>query len=249
MKILVTCDWHAGLVVGGYDAYEDLFGRDGVVWQVVEATREADLLVIAGDVFHGPRPKPRENTAVIRALQEVKCPFVAIPGNHDEASGLEPDALEPLRVSQFNQDCAMPKWPTSSVLGLGETFAFVPYMNDTKATHYERVKGEFPTTLLNPPASSQDLVDGVFRELLECRGLKGVFAHHDLEGAVAGTEARLLRGKRVALPPAAFDLGCRVVNGHIHRRQRLRNVWMPGSLLPTDMDEREDQKGYMILEV
>lgn len=46
-------------------------------------TRQATLLVVAGDLFDAPTPAAGDVSAVCAAIGAIPCPVLAIPGNHD----------------------------------------------------------------------------------------------------------------------------------------------------------------------
>jgi DNA repair exonuclease SbcCD nuclease subunit len=238
VKIVVSGDWHIGLVVQGYDANPDI---EEAAMEVVRAANDADMFVLPGDLFHSSRPRPKDYALAIRLLSMIEKPAVVLKGNHDETGGAEMDALGPL--------AEMRCWPQPSALVNGKVFvrgpwhsvefgpvlSFMPYMNDVKAKGWE-----------GGGKTAQEVVDRFFEEVPD-GGI--VFAHLDVDGAKVGTEGRHLRGKWLGMPESAHREGIRVVNGHLHQRQWFKNVVMPGSLLPTNMDEREDEKGYVVLEV
>lgn len=252
MKVIISGDWHLGLVVGGYDTHDDIVKAAKVV---VEATHLADLFVFGGDLFHYPRPEPREYATAINLLDSVGCPFVIIPGNHDAgkvgftriASGRpvpKPDALEPLRKIRWRVDAQILELPTLMELATGEVFLFAGHVSDAKARYEtrERLEGEL---------SAQGMIDEIFSEALRMKKLDGAFCHLDLAGARPGSEGAFLAGGKLEMPiNLARKFSCVVVNSHIHKRQTFKeNVLLPGSIIPTDFADIDGAKGYLELEV
>lgn len=238
MKIVASGDWHIGLVVQGYDANPDI---EEAAKAVIEAANRADLFVHLGDLFHSSKPRPKDYALAIRLISMFEQPSVWLKGNHDESGGAEVDALYPLdQIRCWPQPTALVNskvfvrgsWHS---VEFGPALSFLPYMNDVKAKGWE-----------GGGKTAQEVVDQFFDEVPD-DGI--VFTHLDVDGARVGTEGRHLRGKWLGMPDSAYRKGIRIVNGHLHQRQRFRNVVMPGSLLPTNMDEREDDKGYVVLEV
>lgn len=98
-RVLATADLHIG---SGSDYADDrLADQDGVLDQILTVARErqVDLIVIAGDVFHRPRPTPSELhvfARFVRRLAEAHIPAVAVLGNagHDQDGFGRPAALE-----------------------------------------------------------------------------------------------------------------------------------------------------------
>jgi len=99
--------------------------------------------------------------------------------------------------------------------------------------------------LLLPYGGEQKDIDSMVESV---GGIDAAFAHLNMEGAelhegmTSGVGGLMLPGqlKRVVYP---------VVNGHYHRRQHVGSVWMPGSLVPTDMGERGNERGWLELEL
>jgi DNA repair protein SbcD/Mre11 len=85
MKILHTGDWHVGKVLKGRDRHDE---HTAALGNIVAAARgeDADLVLIAGDLFDTAAPSPRAQGLVMRtllALREDGRQVVAIAGNHD----------------------------------------------------------------------------------------------------------------------------------------------------------------------
>lgn len=246
MRIIETGDWHLGLVVGGYDCHDDIVR---VAKMIVEATYEADLLVIGGDLFHRPRPTPRALAAAIYLLDSVGCPMVVIPGNHDAgrtgfirvANGRPvpaPDALEPLRKIRWRVDAHFPEAP--AIIRVNDKpMAFACHISDARAKFLSQ--GE---------ERAQEMINRLFIEASE-QEVVAVFSHLGCEGARPGSEDAFLAGGDLQIPLSlARQLQCPVVNQHIHRRQTIGdNIFLPGSIIPTDFADVDGQKGYITLEV
>lgn len=230
MKVVASGDWHLDLVVSGYDCHDDIVEAARVI---VDATQGADLFVHLGDLFHTHRPSPRAYAAAIELLDQVCCPFVVIKGNHDEAPGVQADALEPLKHIRFNQDHFFVTYPGCYEIA-GAPFAFAPYLNDSKARAVGR--------------SAQQEIDRFFEEMQG--GVEAVFCHLDVDGAELGSGA-FLRGGVLQMPLGRTKrLPVAVVNGHVHKRQKMEpNLWMPGSITDTYFSREDDARGYAVLEV
>lgn len=99
MRILATADLHIG--AGTDHRVDALADQRRTLVQIVTAAceREADLVLIAGDVFHRPKPTPAELHAFAmftRALAAAEIPAIACLGNagHDQLGTDLPTALE-----------------------------------------------------------------------------------------------------------------------------------------------------------
>ena len=88
MKILHTSDWHVGKVLKGRDRHDE---HVAVLRSIVAAAREheADVVLMAGDLFETAAPTARSQGLVMRtllALREDGRQVVVIAGNHDNPS-------------------------------------------------------------------------------------------------------------------------------------------------------------------
>ena len=91
MRILHTSDWHVGKVLKGRDRHEE---HVAVLGSIVRAARDedADLVLVAGDLFETAAPTAKSQGLVMRtllALREDGRQVVVIAGNHDNQSLLD----------------------------------------------------------------------------------------------------------------------------------------------------------------
>lgn len=97
MKILHTADWHLGKLLEGRSRLAE---QEIVLNQIVEETEkhQADMVVIAGDVFDNSHPSAAAEELLYRTLKRLSCHgrrlVAVIAGNHDQPSRLE--AVKPL---------------------------------------------------------------------------------------------------------------------------------------------------------
>jgi DNA repair protein SbcD/Mre11 len=86
MRILHTADWHLGRVFFQESLLDD---QAHLLEQVMRGVKEsnADVLIVAGDIFDRPNPK-REAVALFddfltEVYRDTETAIVAIAGNHD----------------------------------------------------------------------------------------------------------------------------------------------------------------------
>ncbi len=97
MKILHTGDWHIGKLLEGRSRLEE---QQQVLDQFVSMAREqeADIVLIAGDVFDNSHPSAAAEALLYQTLKDLSQNgsrlVVMIAGNHDQPSRLE--AITPL---------------------------------------------------------------------------------------------------------------------------------------------------------
>ena len=247
MKVAITGDWHIGAVVSGYDTLSDL----EIYQEIINATNNFDLLVIMGDLFHRSKPTPEAYANAIDLLNGIACQWILFPGNHDMGKGgftrinkdgdpvLSFDALEPLRRMIFESEGKVLSVP-----------GFYDHVHDEHV--YKLMVASHITDALAKKEfgkDAQQVINGLFVQANEV-GPDLCFCHLDVEGAQFGTEGSFMVGGTLRMPfHLAQKLNCRVFNGHIHKRQSIGNIEMPGSLIPTDFGDRDGTKGYLMIEV
>ncbi|MCA9824884.1 MAG: metallophosphoesterase, partial [Dehalococcoidia bacterium] len=189
-----------------------------------------DLLVVAGDVFHTPRPPEALVDRTLGSLAEVAAagiPVFVLAGNHDR-SQLPPSLwLGHPSVHVFDK-------PRTFVLERGDTTVAIGGLP------FSRRIG----------ASAPDLIraTGIGEVAADLRLLA---MHQSVDGARVGTHDFQFRPgsevlRREALPRSLTA----VVAGHVHRHQVLANgcsppVLYPGSIERTSFAEREEPKGFL----
>ena len=222
MKIVATSCWHLDLVLAGYDWAGDKLAASARE-EIMDATHGADLFVHCGDLFDTNRPSPQAYATVFKLFKTLGCPAILIRGNHD------PDTLAPFKEIEFNESVAVMDSPCVQNI-CGKNFLFAGHIRDRD------VNGD-----------AQKYVDDVFEHGIR-EGIVAGFSHLDMVGAKypTGIESQ---GIELHMPASHKKLSCMIVNGHIHKRQKIGNVIFCGSLLPTSVSERDEIKGGVILEV
>ena len=270
MKILHTADWHLGLRLRRVDRGDDLRRAVGRVMDHCE--REAvDVLLIAGDLFDS-YVRPDDICAAIEHLKGAVRPFLraggtilALTGNHDHevfcAILQHTLALADPSPSEFGERLGRGRFhlatrPTFFRLadppGPDVQFVLMPYPT---ASRY--LDGGF-----QPVESKPRQLLGGFRGVLDRMraharfdpGLQSVLAAHLYLGGVKLPNGReVIEADDVVCP--AEDLGtgwAYVALGHVHKAQALagyEHVRYSGSIERLRMDERDDAKGVVLVDV
>lgn len=104
IRLLHLADVHLGAPLGGFETAAESRSREllRAFRRIPDLARreKADALLIAGDLFDGPRPPDQAVAAVretVRRLREAGVHVFAVPGNHDALPldpGLYDDALD-----------------------------------------------------------------------------------------------------------------------------------------------------------
>ncbi len=96
VTLLHTSDWHVGKAIRGASRADE---HRAVLAEIAElvGAHEADIVVVAGDLFDSATPSPESEQIVyeaLLALASTGATVVVIAGNHDNARGLR--AVAPL---------------------------------------------------------------------------------------------------------------------------------------------------------
>ena len=221
MKIIATADVHLGMKFSGYGPRQaELAGeRFRALERVVEAGngRNADLLIVAGDLFHrvGVAAKIVERAAAI--LDRFTGAAIAVlPGNHDYRAS-EGDRL----WSGFRA-------------AAGDRTLVLDRAGAVDLSHYD-----LPVTLLVAPCDAQH---GATHRLAWATALErpdtpyviGV-AHGSIDGLTLDAEGHYFPMERQFLASLPADLW---LIGHTHRRHDERDVRVvvPGTPEPDGFD-------------
>src|SRR5215467_4035034 len=114
MKILHTSDWHVGKVLKGQDRHDEHVAVLGNL-AAAAGEHEADLVLVAGDLFETSAPTAKSQGLVMRtllSLREDGRQVVLIAGNHDNA-GLLDAVYRPVLGELGLHVLGMPKRPES----------------------------------------------------------------------------------------------------------------------------------------
>jgi exonuclease SbcD len=96
MRIIHTADWHLGQTLHSYErVYEHQQFLDWLIGEI--AAREADALLVSGDIFDNANPSSASQKQLYHFLQKVKIRspklnIVLVAGNHDSPGRLEAPA-------------------------------------------------------------------------------------------------------------------------------------------------------------
>ena len=250
MKIIHTADWHLGQTFYGYDrAREHAVFLDWLC-NIIETTN-ADLLLIAGDVFDSPNPSAEAQRMFYNFLTRVTCnndnlQVIVTAGNHDSAARLEaPNSL----LGVFN----------TSVSGV------VHYINGE--IDYERMivplkKGgcclAVPYLRQNDLPEAENYSEGVamfYSELYRIAKEKGyspiiAMGHLQASGAEVSvgdsSEYAIIGGMEGINARFANDSFAYTALGHLHKAQRVahrENIRYSGAPLPMSFAERKNRQG------
>lgn len=257
LKLIHTADWHLGQTFFGYDRDEE--HEAFLSWLTdLLVQQEADVLLIAGDVFDVANPSASAQRRFFRFLREANrrnphLQIVVIAGNHDSAARLEAPMplLEELNTSVIGMV------PRTDLCKVDFDSLLIPLYNKEGkrealclAVPYLR-QGDYPAS----EEAKDTYVEGVarmYRELYDyadSRRQPGeallAMGHLYAAGAELSEDdrsERVLVGGIESLSVEAFPEGLAYTAlGHIHKAQRVggrEHVRYAGSPLPMSFSER-----------
>lgn len=123
-----------------------------------------------------------------------------------------------------------------------EVVTILPYRAFAEV-HTEPTVWDSAGVVLVPWLYDQARVRAFLRDLPK-KEYKMLLFHGELDGAYVGPTDYVLKSKMTdeVIRPKRFGT---IFAGHLHRRQHLRGVWYPGSLIPKDFGELERDKGFL----
>ncbi|MFX0547229.1 exonuclease subunit SbcD [Roseovarius sp. S1116L3] len=265
MRIIHTADWHLGHSLNGWgreDEHRLYFQR---LADVIER-EEADVLLVAGDVFDSSNPSGEVQRLLYDALAAFKrrrpdLITVISGGNHDPAQRLEAPmpvlrALDVHVVATVQRregriDIARHLVPIKGPDGTPALYILaIPFLraSDLTGLHAE---GADPVV----DAASRFYAE-IAAQAQEVAGDVPIIATSHLHCAGGleseGAERRILIGGAHALPPSVFpDCLIYVALGHLHGQQTLKGgrVRYSGACFPLSSSEIRHSHGVTLIEM
>lgn len=260
MKILHTSDWHVGKVLKGRDRYDEHLA---VLRSIVQAARDedADLVLVAGDLFETAAPTARAQGLVVRtllALREEGRQVIAIAGNHDNQNLL--DAVYRTALGELGLHVlGTPKRPDAGgLLSLrtrgGEAFnvAALPFLSHRYAVRAAEIMvHDFSEHTLDYARRVGEILQ-VLTAGFSPDAVNIVTAHATLLGGRRGG------GERDVQTSLDYELSATifpatthyVALGHLHRQQEIPGpcpIFYSGSPLAIDFGEEANEPGALVV--
>jgi len=261
VRLLHTSDWHVGRTIRGRTRADE---HRAVLAEIaaVADQRDADLVVVAGDLFDTAAPTPDAKRIVTRALSALRgtgADVVAIGGNHD--NGAELDALRSwaeaagVTLRGTVRDRAADHVVVGRTDG-GEPWRIValPFLSQRYAIHATEM---FELTAAEANQTYADHISRLIAALCTdppVDAVNIVTAHLTVVGAkMGGGERDAHTIQSYAVPATVFPASVHYVAlGHLHRRQQVQGpapVHYAGSPLAIDFGEEENSPSVTIVEV
>ena len=266
LKLIHTADWHLGHSLHGVSREYEHARFLGWFLEQLEA-READALIVAGDIFDSANPPASAQAMLYRFLSDAKrcrpdLDIIIIAGNHDSGSRLA--APSPVLgafgvqvIGGLPKDAGQEIEWESLCFPLrdsrGEVAAWcgaMPFLRNA----------DLPVGIAT---DADPLIEGVrqrYRELFEALRLQSdarlpllATGHCYMTGTQLSelSERKILGGNQHALPGDIFpDDTAYAALGHLHKAQRVggqEHIRYSGSPIPLSLDEESYR--HQVLEV
>ena len=202
--------------------------------------KKIDIVLHGGDLFYRSKIPDTLIDEVFEPIMEITksgIPFLIVPGNHERS--FIPRSLFHTHDNLLIFD--EPKTFTFQIKNISIALAGFPFHRENiKETFHELVK----RTRINEMKKEYNFL---------C-------IHHAVEGAVVGIQNYMFKsGKDVIASSSILPIFNAALSGHIHRSQIIRKglddkplqvpIVYPGSIERTSFVEREEKKGYYIIEI
>jgi exonuclease SbcD len=260
MKLLHTSDWHLGARLGNQDRLPDQFERLEEICRYLDE-READILLVAGDVFDEHRSEAlarivRRLARLLRPRIEAGMWAVFIAGNHDREHVFPLiRGLQDLVSSDGRPRVVFAERPALTLVtarsGEQAQLMLLPYPTPTR---YDLPDERWP----NPEAKRQRLAEAL-RECIgelsrEARlrpGVPVVLCGHFLVRGVREGLYQLSEQEDVPVEPGDLPSYAYIALGHIHKPQRVGapHIRYCGSLERMDRGEKDDRKTALLADM
>ncbi|MDR0795703.1 MAG: exonuclease SbcCD subunit D C-terminal domain-containing protein [Tannerella sp.] len=256
IKLLHTADWHLGQTFFEYD-------RKGEHAQFLQWLREqiriheADVLLIAGDVFDSSNPSAESQRVFYTFIKDITAEnpnlqVIIIAGNHDSAARLEAPnpLLEAMNVTvrgivKRTDDGEIDFEHLRIPLNKGGTCLAVPYLRQgdypESATYSEGVQAMYKILFERIEDKSQPII---------------AMGHLQATGSEISqndrAERTIIGGLECISPEAFADSLSYVALGHLHRAQRVsgrENVRYAGAPLPMSFAEKNNKQGVTFVKI
>jgi exonuclease SbcD len=259
VKLLHTADWHVGKTIRGRSRAAE---HEAVLADLVRLAdiEDVDLVLVVGDLFDSAAPTPDAERIVYRTLLELsrdERPVVVVAGNHDNPRRLA--ALAPVfDQAHVHLHTGVLPPDEGGVLaleagGVPVRLALLPFVSQRHVVDADALMGHRADVHALTYAERMRRVLDALASGFEDHTVNVVVAHAMVaDGVLGGGERSAHTIFDYWVPATAFPASAHYVAlGHLHRAQRIPGpcpIWYPGSPLPLDFGEQDDDKGALVVE-
>jgi DNA repair protein SbcD/Mre11 len=262
MRFLHTSDWHVGKTIGGKSRGEE---HRAVLAEIlaIAVTREADCLLITGDVFESAAPGTEAEEIVysfFRDLGRKGIPAVVIAGNHDHERKLAAVAglLEVVQVTvrhDFRRPDSGGVIELTSDRGEKAAIGTIPFIPEHRMFKAADLMGQEELPFTNYAENMKRILADFAGALgRHPNPIKILMGHMHIDRSeLGGGERRLEIGQTYAVPAPSLPAGLHYIAlGHIHRPQAIpapSPTRFAGSPLALDFGETRQEKSVVLIDV
>ncbi|MDQ4130016.1 MAG: exonuclease SbcCD subunit D [Actinomycetota bacterium] len=260
MRVVHTSDWHVGKTVRGRSRAEEHRAVLSEIAQLV-LHEEADLVLVAGDLFDSSAPAPESERIVYQALLDFAATgahVVVIAGNHDSPQRLS--AVKPLlHLTTIHAGAHLTRPAEGGVLSIrtrtGEVaqVALVPFLSQRAIVKADDLMRLDPDAHAGRYAERVRQIVAALTAGFEIGTVNLIVAHLAVAGGMLGG------GERPAhtvfdyvVPPQVFPPNAHYVAlGHLHRPQLVPGacpIWYCGSPLQLDFGEAPGDNCVLVVD-
>ncbi len=260
MRVLHTSDWHVGKAIRGRSRADEHRAVLAEIAQLV-LDEQADVVLVAGDLFDTSAPTPEAERIVYRALLDLTATgahVVVIAGNHDSPQRLA--AVKPLLdLTTIHAGASLARPDDGGVLTLctrgGEVakVALLPFLSQRAIVKADDLMRLDPDEHAGRYAERVRQIVAALTAGFEMGTVNMVVAHLAVVGATLGG------GERPAhtvfdyvVPPQVFPPTAHYVAlGHLHRPQPVPGacpIWYCGSPLQLDFGEARGDNCVLLVD-
>jgi exonuclease SbcD len=253
VKLLITSDWHIDAKTGGVVRYPELCNFFTKLEDYIIDNR-IDIMCNLGDYFDPGKLWDLQNSArliehAVRLNNSCELGSIWITGNHDVVNHTE------------GSTCLTPLESAKRAYGYhADSFNKVNQLHIVQTPDVIRVEGCSLSFLCLPyPISARmdDYNKQVQDAFSQCDGKTTVvLSHLNIEGAQIGSESQeMAKGIDISLPIDRLKAlnPLLIFNGHYHKPQTIKKtdleIHIPGSPLRFTFGEKDDEKGFILVEI
>jgi DNA repair exonuclease SbcCD nuclease subunit len=257
MEVVWISDLHFGLKTDGIDRNEEIYQvtlNTAKYAAKLKKSGKDTVMVIGGDIFNTNSPSEDQIhyfTRVLAFLHKQQVKTYVMVGNHDVIFDKErKSCLSLIRnlniISPFIElieDITNIKVKTTDYGFV--YFTFLPHIT----------KNNYEESLYKSP---QDYINKRCEDIVKKVGMGSkhyVFSHLNVVGAIAGSEANLLKKSEVFVPECLQQTHIggelpKIINGHIHSFDQIGNITIVGSpIFCTFGENLEETKRFLHLTI
>jgi len=244
LRIVHTSDWHLGKILFGIRLTDKQFAYFENHFFPTLKELKPDLLIITGDIFDRPIPDLETEKLfafILKKLFELKIFTIIIPGNHDSKRlTVYKEFLSHFNLLLIDNLCYF----FSPFKFKNASFHILPYLS------FYELKDSLSLNNSDEEITYSKLL---YKAISQIKPSSPSFfiGHFAVENAATSGEEILTKtiGNEEVIPISFFSQFNIVLLGHIHKLQKIKNIYYAGSILPYNFSSDNLKKGIWFFEL